>query len=165
MHLCVHNTVYNTVQQVDYSTSPTVCLIQSNSSTISQDHRLSLSSLRFGHQTDKVIIQERRHLRIDDALIVKILRQALNQLYLLLGTETRNRRLDDGADGSLVDRDERLVVHEREEAHDELAVHAICHASVTRNRVAEVLDIEGSLEAGSEEAAEGRDEGGEGRHG
>ena len=42
---------------------------------------------------------------------------------------------------------------------DALAVHAVRHASVAGDAVAEVLDVEGALEAGGEEAAEGRDEG------
>ena len=42
-----------------------------------------------------------------------------------------------------------------------LAVHTISHAAVSGNAVAEVLDIKCTLEAGREEAAERRDEGGE----
>ena len=40
-----------------------------------------------------------------------------------------------------------------------LAVHAVGHAAVAGDAVAEVLDVEGALEARGEEAAEGRDEG------
>lgn len=40
---------------------------------------------------------------------------------------------------------------------DALAVHAIRHAAVPRDAVAEVLDVERALEAGREEPAEGRD--------
>lgn len=42
--------------------------------------------------------------------------------------------------------------------NNELAIHAVCHASMSRNTVSEVLDVEGTLEARSEEAAERRDE-------
>lgn len=55
-----------------------------------------------------------------------------------------------------------LVVYEGEEAHDELAVHPICHATVAGDGVAKVLDLEGALEAGCEESAKGRNERGEG---
>jgi len=59
-------------------------------------------------------------------------------------------------------RDKTLVVHERKEAHDELAVHAIGDAAVAGDALAEVFDFEGAFEARGEEAAEGRDERGEG---
>ena len=54
-----------------------------------------------------------------------------------------------------------MVVQVREEAHNELAVHAVRDATVARNGVAEILDLEGALEARCEEAAKGRDERGE----
>lgn len=55
-----------------------------------------------------------------------------------------------------------MVVHVREEAHDELAVHAVSDATVTRDRLAEVLNLEGTLKTGGEEAAKGSNEGSEG---
>ena len=58
--------------------------------------------------------------------------------------------------------DETLIIHEGEEAHDELAIHAIGDAAVARDGLAEVLDFEGAFEARGEEAAKGRDERGEG---
>ena len=45
-----------------------------------------------------------------------------------------------------------------------LAVHSISHTTVSGNAVAEVLDIESSLETTGEEASKGCDEGGERSH-
>lgn len=45
-----------------------------------------------------------------------------------------------------------------------LAVHPICHPTMTRNTVAKVFDIESSFEARGEEASEGSNERGKGRH-
>lgn len=59
-------------------------------------------------------------------------------------------------------RDETLIVHERKEAHDELAVHAVGDAAVAGDALAEIFDFEGAFEARGEEAAEGGDERGEG---
>jgi hypothetical protein len=39
-----------------------------------------------------------------------------------------------------------------------LAVHAIRHTSMTRNRVAEILDVESAFEAGCEESSKGSNE-------
>lgn len=55
-----------------------------------------------------------------------------------------------------------LIIHKGKEAHDELAVHSIRDAAVTGDRFAEILDLEGSFQAGGKEAAKRRDEGGEG---
>lgn len=38
----------------------------------------------------------------------------------------------------------------------ELAVHTICHSSMARDAVSEVLDVEGPLQTAGEEATEGR---------
>lgn len=84
---------------------------------------------------------------------------------MLLGGKAGDRRLNDRTNGSLVDCDERLVVHEGEESHDELAVHAICHASVAGDRVAKILDVEGTFEARGEETTEWSDERCKCRHG
>lgn len=51
-----------------------------------------------------------------------------------------------------------MVVHEREEAHDELAVHAIGDTAVAGDRLAEVLDLESALQTGCEETAKGSDQ-------
>jgi hypothetical protein len=53
---------------------------------------------------------------------------------------------------------EGVEVHVGKEAHDELAIHSIRHATVSRDRVAKVLDLESSLEARGEEAAKGSNE-------
>ena len=96
-------------------------------------------------------------------MINQVLRQNLHNLELLLVRQPRNRRLDHPAHGRVVRGDETAVVEKRNTAHDELAVEAIRGAPVAGDGVAKVLDLEGALEAGGEEAAEGRDERGERR--
>lgn len=58
--------------------------------------------------------------------------------------------------------DKSLVVYEGEEAHDELTVHPVGHATVAGDGVTKVLDLEGALETGCEESAKGCDERSEG---
>ena len=65
------------------------------------------------------------------------------------------------SNASFIDRNEALVVHEGKETHNELAVHTIGNTAVARNGLAEVFDLKGTFEAGGEETAEGRNEGGE----
>ena len=84
--------------------------------------------------------------------------QPLYDLDLLLGRQALYGDLYDAAHACLVYGDEALVVHEGEEAHDELAVHAVRDAPVAGNGFAEVLDLEGAFQPGSEETAEGCDE-------
>jgi hypothetical protein len=57
-----------------------------------------------------------------------------------------------------VNLDECVEVHVGKEAHDELAIHAIGHATVSGDRVAKILDLESSLEARGEETAKGSNE-------
>jgi hypothetical protein len=63
---------------------------------------------------------------------------------------------------SVVDRKLPLVVDKGEEAHDELTVHAVGHAAVSRDRITEIFNVKSSLESGSEEATKRSDERGEG---
>ena len=57
---------------------------------------------------------------------------------------------------------EARVVHKSNGSHDELAVHSVGHAAMSRNRVAKVLDLEGTLQSRCEEATEWSDQRGEG---
>lgn len=57
-----------------------------------------------------------------------------------------------------MDSNKCVEVHVGEETHDELTVHAISDTSVSRNRVAKVLDLEGTLKARSKETTERSDE-------
>lgn len=98
------------------------------------------------------------HLLGHDALVSKVLAQALHKVNLFLGGQAGNGRLQDAAHADVVDDDERVVVDVGKESHDELAVHAIGDAAVARNRVAKVLDLESALETGCEEAAKGGNE-------
>ena len=81
------------------------------------------------------------------ALVIKMLADPLHQLHLLLGRQTCNGRLDYTSQGYLVHRNEAVVVHIREETHDELAVHTIRNTSMPRDRITEILDLECTLEA------------------
>lgn len=98
------------------------------------------------------------HLFRHDILVGEVSRHTPHKFYLLLRVEASNGSLEDGAQGDLVHLDESVIVHVGEEAHDELTVHAVRHATVPGNGVAEVLDLEGALEARSKEAAEWGDE-------
>lgn len=88
-----------------------------------------------------------------------MLAQSLDNLHLLLRSKPRDGLLNDAANARLVHRDEAGIVHESEEAHDELAIHTISHATMTRNGITKVLNLKRALEARCEEATEGRDEG------
>ena len=72
--------------------------------------------------------------------------EKLDELDLLFGCKASDGGLEHGARRSLVHSDEALVVHECEEAHDELTIHAVGHTTVTRDGVAKVLDVECSLQ-------------------
>lgn len=93
-----------------------------------------------------------------------MLGEPLDHFNLLLGRETGDSGLDDGADAGLVDGDERLEIHKCKEAHDELAIHPIRHSAVSGYRVAKVLDVERALQTRGEETAERRDQAGERAH-
>lgn len=54
-----------------------------------------------------------------------------------------------------------MVIHVREEAHYELAVHAIGDTAVAWDGVAKILDLEGAFEARGKETSKRRDERGE----
>ena len=97
-------------------------------------------------------------------LVDKVSCEKLDKLNLLVRCQASDGSLKQLARRRLVYCDEALVVHESEEAHDELAIHAVGHAAVTRDRVAKVLDVEGALEPRGEEAAERRNQRSEGRH-
>lgn len=55
-------------------------------------------------------------------------------------------------------RDKGVIVDVCEESHRKLAVHAVSHTAVARNRVAKILDLECALETRSEESTEWGDE-------
>ena len=97
-------------------------------------------------------------------LVDKMSGEELDKLDLLISGQACNGSLKQITRRRLVHSDETLVVHESEETHDELAVHAVGHAAVSRNGVAKVLDVEGTLEAGGEEATERRNQRSEGCH-
>lgn len=87
-------------------------------------------------------------------MIVQVFAQATNDLKLFINRKTVNGGLDDVAYTGFIDSNEAVEVHEREKAHDELAVHTVSDATVARNGLAEVLDLEGPLEARRKESTE-----------
>jgi hypothetical protein len=97
-------------------------------------------------------------------LVDKMSCEELDKLNLLFGCQASDGSLKKSARGCLVHGNKALIVHESEETHDELAIHAVGHAAVTRNGVAKVLDVEGALQARGEEATKGCNQRSEGRH-
>lgn len=100
-----------------------------------------------GSTPTKLFSQILQHPHIDDPLVNKMLAQPSHNLHLLFRGQTGNGGLDNTAHRSLVNGNETLVVDKSEEAHDELAVHAVRHAAVARDGIAEIFDVEGALEA------------------
>ena len=92
-------------------------------------------------------------------MVVKIFAQSPDNVQLLLDRQTSDRGFDDVSNRRRVHGNEAVVVHERKESHDKLAVHAVCDAAVSRDRLAKVLDFERALEAGRKEPAEGSNKG------
>lgn len=74
-----------------------------------------------------------------------MLTERLDDLNLFLGTKTIDRRLNHAAHRHFVHCDEALIVHEREKTHDELTIHAIGDAAMSRYTIAEILDVERAL--------------------
>lgn len=104
----------------------------------------SSPSLQRNH---KIFTEVVYHLVTNSTLVVEVLRQSFHQSNLLLRREAGDCCLQDATHTGFVLGNEALIVHEAEETHDELTIHTICHATVSRNGVAEVLDIECALEA------------------
>lgn len=97
-------------------------------------------------------------------LVDEMFGEELDEFDLLFGCKASDGGFEDRSGRGLVDGDEALVVHEGEESHDELAVHAVSHAAVAGNRITKVLDVESALETRCKEATEGSDERRKGGH-
>lgn len=97
-------------------------------------------------------------------LVDEVFGEKLDELDLFFRCKAGDGGFEDRSRRRLVDGDEALVVHEGKEAHDELAIHAVSHAAVARDRITKVLDVEGALETRCEEATEGSDERCKGGH-
>lgn len=82
----------------------------------------------------------------NNTLVAQVSCHALDELNLLIWAQTRNSSLKNASNIDLVKSDKSVVVHVRKEAHDELAVHAIRHATVSWNRVTEILDLEAAFQ-------------------
>lgn len=117
---------------------------------------MTLANLSSSH--GEVLVDALNEISRNNALVSEIATHALDELNLLFWRQAGDGGLEYRAHADLVNRDEGVVVHVSEEAHDELAVHTISDTAVSGNRVAKVLDLECSLESGSEEPSEGSDE-------
>ena len=83
----------------------------------------------------------------NNILVYQVSAKNLDHLHLLFSSQPCNSSFKNTTNAGLVDGNEAGVVHKGNGAHDELAVHAVRHASVARNRVAKVLDFESTLQA------------------
>jgi len=73
------------------------------------------------------------YLGIDESLVGQVRHHPEDELYDLVGGETGDDVLHHAAQIHLVYRDEGVEVDVGEEAHDELAIHAVRHAAVARD--------------------------------
>ena len=80
------------------------------------------------------------------------------QLLMVVNSQPSRHNLQHLVEIDLGLRNERVVVDVGEEAHDELAVHAIGNTAMARNRVAKVFDLERALKTRSKEATERRNQ-------
>lgn len=94
----------------------------------------------------------------DSSLVVKVLAKATDHLELLVNRQAVDSGFDDVAHGSLIDGNEAVIVHEGEETHYELAIHAVSDTTMAGDGLAKVLDVESTLQTGSKESTEGSDE-------
>jgi hypothetical protein len=90
----------------------------------------------------------------NNTLVVKMFADSLYELHLFFKGKAGDGCFDNSAKGDFVHRNEAVVVHVRKESHNKLAIHAIRNSAMPWNRIAEVLDFEGTFEAGGKEAAE-----------
>lgn len=95
------------------------------------------------------------------ALVDEIFAEATHNVDLLLGSQAINGDLNHVTHASLIHSNEAVIVHVGEETHNELAVHAVGDTTVARNRLAEVLDLEGTLQTGCKETPKRSDKRGE----
>lgn len=93
-----------------------------------------------------------------DALSFHVLLQVLYQLQLLVNGKPANDHLQDRTHADVVFSNKTAIIDVGEHAHEELAVHAIGHPSMTRDAVAKILDVEGTLETRRKETSEWRHE-------
>ena len=91
-------------------------------------------------------------------LVDQVFTQTPHHFDLLFDRQARNRHLYHTAHTRIVRRNETLVVHVRQGSHDELAIHPICYASVSWDRVTEIFDLESAFYAAGEESTEWSDE-------
>jgi len=95
----------------------------------------------------KFLIGRGTYIGLNDTLVRQILEHTLDHLHLLVGRQLHNRQLHNMTDRRPFKRNKCVVIDVGKQAHDKLAVHTICHATMARDRVAKVFDLECALEA------------------
>ena len=88
-----------------------------------------------------------------------MLAYSLHEFHLFFRAQSCDSRFNDTTQRHFVNGDEAVIVHIRKEAHNELAIHSIRNSTMTWNGVAEVLNLEGTLETRCEETTKRGDEG------
>jgi len=81
-----------------------------------------------------------------DTLTTEIVLEIVDQLQLLLDREAAHDCLEYRADGDVMFANKAAVVDVGKDAHQELAIHSVCHTTMSRNTVSKVLNIKGALE-------------------
>lgn len=81
------------------------------------------------------------------ALSLQVMPQVVVQLRNFFRLQLGDRYLQHGAHCGVVLSDQRGVIRVRPQAHEELAVEAVCQTTMPRNGVAKVLNLERALEA------------------
>lgn len=82
---------------------------------------------------------------------------------MLLGRKATDSSSEDRRDGDVGAANEGSVVDESKQPCEELAIHSVGHASMSRDAVTKVLDAKRSLESRGKESSEGSHEGSENR--
>ena len=96
-------------------------------------------------------------------LVYQVPQEAPDQLNLLVDGEFGNDSFHDAADsGPTHSADEGVIVNIGKETHDKLAVHAVGNAAVAGDRVAKVLELEGTFESRGKKTSKRGNDGSEG---
>jgi hypothetical protein len=98
----------------------------------------------------------------DNPLVHQVFSNPLDELHLFLRIEACDGHLDHTTQRDLIYCNETVVVHVCEETHDKLAIRPIGDASMSRDRVTKVLDLERALQTRGKETTKRRNEGREG---
>ena len=88
----------------------------------------------------------------------EIFHQSFQNFDLILRRKSLHCHFEHPSYAGLIFRDKALIIDKREEAHDELAIHAVRDTAMTWDRFTKVFDFEGTFQAGGKETTEGSDQ-------